>query len=210
MLKNVFFDLDGTIIDCRHRLYRLFQDLVPESQFTFEEYFQIKSRRMDQKAVLQTYFNYSQDKITQFKRDWLAQIETPERLSVDKLVAGLEVAHLKCFSDVDTYIVTNRQYKDRTVQQVKDLGLWDLFTNVLVTEQLSNKAQLIKKYVPSYSSADLIVGDTGEDIQTGKELGIKTVAVESGVLSKEILSEYNPDHIVKSIEVFCENRSLFA
>ena len=35
---NIFFDLDGTLLDSKERLYYLFQHLVPECKFSFEEY----------------------------------------------------------------------------------------------------------------------------------------------------------------------------
>jgi phosphoglycolate phosphatase len=44
-----------------------------------------------------------------------------------------------------------------------------------------------------------IIGDTGKDIETGKQLNIKTVAVLSGFLNKKSLTEYNPDKIVDSV-----------
>jgi phosphoglycolate phosphatase len=45
----------------------------------------------------------------------------------------------------------------------------------------------------------LIVGDTEIDIRTGKALGLKTVALLSGIRSHERLAEEHPDCIVEDI-----------
>ena len=43
---NIFFDLDGTLIDSKLRLYSLFQKLVPESILTYDEYWKYKMNKI--------------------------------------------------------------------------------------------------------------------------------------------------------------------
>ena len=44
------------------------------------------------------------------------------------------------------------------------------------------------------------------DINVGKKLGIKTVAVLSGFQNEEVLSTYNPDYILKNITEFTSSK----
>lgn len=205
--KNIFFDFDGTLIDCRTRLYNLFVELVPESNFTFDEYWEIKRKRIDQKKLLMGTFNYSEEDVKKFKIKWLNKVEEKERLKSDtpfqfsKII--LEKLHLK----YNLFVVTNRQSKQLVIGQIKSYYWSSFFQKILVTEQLQTKEELIKSNC-QVSSEDYFIGDTGEDILTGKSLGIKTIAVASGFLNNEILKEYEPDIILNGIEELYENNIL--
>ena len=47
---KIFFDLDGTLIDSKLRMYNLFQELVPQSNLTFVEYWEYKKNKFSQGA----------------------------------------------------------------------------------------------------------------------------------------------------------------
>ncbi len=207
MLKNIFFDLDGTLIDPRIRLHSLFQELAPESEFSFDEYWKIKRQRINQKKILTKWFNYPEEKIHKFKRAWMEKVEEPHRLKQDILFGYTENVLASLSKKYDLYLVTARQFEDRVHSQLEDYNIKSFFKKILVTKQKGPKSELIKNNV-SYYPGDIFIGDTGEDVMTAKELGIKTIAVYSGCLSKEILKEYNPDLIVKDVGVFYENSSL--
>ena len=49
---NLFFDLDGTLLNSRKRLYTLFQDLIPESKLSIDEYWDLKRDKIDHKTIL--------------------------------------------------------------------------------------------------------------------------------------------------------------
>jgi phosphoglycolate phosphatase len=54
----------------------------------------------------------------------------------------------------------------------------------------------------------LIVGDTEVDIRAGKAVGIKTVAVTSGIRSRAALEAEGPDVIVDDIRALANVRLL--
>lgn len=198
MTRKVFFDLDGTLIDPRPRLYALFQELAPENSLSFDEYWFIKRSRINQPDMLRQYFQYSDDQIDRFRSRWVEKVEEPSRLARD-----LPYEHVSEFlrqTAISTYVylVTARQRRDRVIEQIDKLGWSVHFTDVLTTEQRSTKAALIRDKIHT-SPLDIFIGDTGEDINTGKELGIGTVAVTSGVLCKSVLEEYSPDLILNSV-----------
>lgn len=197
---KIFFDLDGTLLNSKPRLYHLFQLLVPESKFTFDSYWELKQNKVSHRDLLIKYFNYTENEISKFNSEWMSLIETPVWLNYDKLFDGV-----KPFLDLlkeknELFIVTARQFEDVTLKQIEYLGLHEVIRDVLVTHQKIKKSDMIKNKF-ELTSVDWIVGDTGNDIITGKELGIKTAAVLSGFLSKEQLITYSPDIIVENVKL---------
>ena len=66
---NIFFDLDGTLIDSRLRLYKLFQDLVSSSNLTFSDYWNLKRNKISHKKILTTKFAYSEKDFCNLKKN---------------------------------------------------------------------------------------------------------------------------------------------
>lgn len=195
---NIFLDLDGTLIDSRPRLYQLFQYLVKESTFSFEHYWDLKRNKINHHNILIKRFNYSEAQFRQFEAAWMAEIELKKWLDldtsfegVDSLLAELSERHL-------LYIVTARQSSIHTMQQLERLEWYKYISSTLITEQKNSKSCLIRNSI-KVSKNDWFIGDTGSDIETGKELGIKTAAVLSGFMNKECLQQYKPDIIIDNI-----------
>lgn len=200
-MANIFFDYDGTLINSQKRMYTLFCELCPENKFTYEQYWVIKQRKINQKEFLKKYFDYTDKQIAEFKKKWMVKIEEKRRLLEDKPVDGVDNLIKNLSKKHKLYIVTNRQSKDFTIQQIKIFGWFNFFDKILVTEQKKTKVELIKENV-SVSEEDVFIGDTGEDILTAKELKIKSIAVTYGILNKEAIEYYKPDLIIEEVKDF--------
>ncbi len=199
---NIIFDLDGTLIDSKLRLYRLFQDLVPYSTLTFEQYWSFKYEKITNEIILQKNFRFTNTAIDDFKIKWMSLIESDQYLVLDKCFEGVH-ATLERLNDLaDLYVCTARQYRDCAIGQLVNLNLFPFFKNVLITEQKCSKESLIASSVYGLSSHDWIIGDTGKDIQTGKFLNMNTCAVLSGFLNAESLEKYHPDLIIDNVVNF--------
>lgn len=198
MNKKIFFDLDGTLLDSRKRMHTLFQHLVPDSQLSYDEYWNYKKNKTGHPEILKNNFAYNDAEIDQFKKIWLDLIEAPEWLNYDKPFDGVTdyLARLKEKNDI--YLVTARQFEASLFLQMKQHN-WDkIFKEIFVTGGNKEKADLIMQNVKT-GPDDWFIGDTGKDIQTGKLLGMKTAAVLSGFLSRKKLQEYNPDVIAEKV-----------
>ena len=200
---NIFFDLDGTLIDSKLRLYKLFQFLINESKLSFNEYWELKKNKIGHEKILTDLFNYDTDRINNFKRKWLLLIENEELLSYDTPFEGVTpfLNNLNTRSDKNLFIVTARQFKQKTFTQIESFGWDNIFRQILVTCAKHEKHSLINCSI-KISNSDWFIGDTGKDIQTGKVLGINTCAVLSGFLSEEKLLEYQPDLIINNVVEF--------
>ncbi len=195
---NIFFDLDGTLLDSRERLYGLFQQLVPGSKLSFDDYWTLKRNKIAHKEILKNNFGYSDKAFFLFEEEWMKSIELQEWLELDKPFDGITNYLKDLKGKHQLFVVTARQYESTAIQQIHLHGWYNIFEKVLVTCQQKEKYELIKTAV-KVTNQDWMVGDTGNDIQTGKKLGINTAAVLSGFMSKEKLEEYNPDIIVDNV-----------
>ena len=194
---KIFFDLDGTLIDSKTRLYKLFQFLVKNSKFTYTEYWGLKRNKINHDEILKTYFKYDLNEIDKFKNEWLLLIEDKEWLKLDTPFEGV-TNYLKQLNNHELFVVTARQFEQVTKDQIESFGWAGVFKNIMVTSGKREKHTIISELY-KINDKDWMVGDTGKDIQTGKMMGTKTAAVTSGFLSKEQLSLYRPDIIVENI-----------
>ncbi|MEJ5268104.1 MAG: HAD hydrolase-like protein [Bacteroidales bacterium] len=197
---NIFFDFDGTLIDSHRRLYELFQFLIPESTLSFNEYWDLKRNQIDHKTILKKYFGINNSQ--PFEKEWMKKIETKKYLDLDKPHEGVTeyLIYLKN-KNLSLYLITDRQLPRGVYYQLNKFGWVNFFDAILITAQKYSKEDLIKPLI-STNKADYIVGDTGKDILTGKNLKIKSIAVSNGFLSKEILEKYRPDAIYNKVTDF--------
>ena len=199
---NIIFDLDGTLIDSKPRLYALFQQLVPASELTFEQYWDFKHARLSNQAILSQEFGYCEKEITAFVSDWMGLIESPAFLELDGNFPGMHEALATLKLKARLHVCTARQLREPVIVQLSQLGLLEYFDEVMVTEQCNTKESLIALQVTDLTPADWIIGDTGKDVQVGDVLGIQTCAVLSGFMTRESLVGYNPGRILNSVTDF--------
>lgn len=205
--NRIFFDFDGTLVDSRKRLYELFRELRPDCALSFDEYWKIKRSRVDQKTLLKRLFGCEDAEIAEFARRWRERVEDDDLLKLDRPFPFAE-ALLKRLSSTRglLFLVTARQHPEKAERQLEHWGWRNLFEGVFVTRQTKSKAELVEEKIGMTDKNDVFVGDTGEDILAGKKLGMKTIAVASGFLSREILREYSPDLLVNDVgEIYEDN-----
>lgn len=197
-MPRIFFDLDGTLIDAGERMYSLFQKLVPQSKLTFAEYWAFKRHKTGHKQILTQLFGYTENQFAAFEKQWMNLIETEEFLDKDTVYPGVVEMLRKLRAENELYLLTARQSIPNTHNQLKKKGLSGLFDGVFITEHKISKEEFIKKHFAP-SPDDSIAGDTGKDIETGKNLGMKTIAVTNGFLAREVLQNYGPGKLADNI-----------
>lgn len=198
---NVFFDLDGTLIDSRLRLYQLFQDLVSNSNLSFSDYWDLKRNKINHKKILTTSFGYTEKDLLIFEDKWMKKIEHEKYLELDTPFLNTTSFLNELASSHKLFVITARQFEKSTLNQIIKFGWENIFSMVLVTKQRKDKYSLIKDNV-ALTPNDWILGDSGTDIITGKLLKINTAAVLSGFLNKKQLSLYQPNAILNNVTNF--------
>lgn len=96
--------------------------------------------------------------------------------------------------------VITGDFSETIFPEIKEYDLENIFDEVVIDALDKNKAlnDLIKKYNIRPEKA-FFVGDTNQEIEAGKQAGVKTIAVTWGSSSAEKLKAENPDFIVNSI-----------
>lgn len=108
---------------------------------------------------------------------------------------------------IDSVILSNH-LRAEIVDPLKRLGIEDYFEAVLAHQDTestaigNNKVGRIKEYLArgSYSPSEiLIVGDSPEDVNIGKEVGAKTIGITRGYFSLDRLKASRPDYLINKV-----------
>lgn len=198
-MDKIIFDLDGTLLDSRKRLHTLFKDLVPELNLSFNEYWDIKMTGTSHKELINSKIGELSDfDYKVFHESWMHLIESPEYLAIDKPYSKSRVV-LEALQNkgIKMFLCTARQKISGVEQQLEEYNLSSYFEDIYVTEQKKTKKELLINNINWGDS--FFVGDTSQDIQLAKSFGGVSIAVTSGFRSREYLSRFNPDYLIKNI-----------
>lgn len=198
---NIIFDLDGTIIDSSERLYRLFQDLILDSNLSKEDYWRLKRNKVNHQMILRRYFpDYD---FGVFNEQWMRLIESEEYLTMDRNYPNTVDVLDALFGSYNLVLLTARQSKEELYKELDRLKIRQFFTVILVTEAKKSKEELLNEAINTgritKTNDDLFVSDMGKDIEIGKQTKFKTMGITHGFMNREKLSEYQPDYLIDEL-----------
>ena len=195
---NIFFDLDGTLLDSRPRLYQLFTDLTGQKLLDFDDYWDHKRAMRSNEWLLEHCLGYDTIQVELFRSEWFSKIESEKYLRLDFVFEPVP-ALLKLLVEQGhvLYVVTARQSPNMAWLQVDRMGIAPYITETFVTGGSKLKYELLQDV--QISPTDLFFGDTGLDVQTAKQMGVVSVAVLTGFRSEAVLLTYQPDVVTASV-----------
>jgi len=200
---NVYFDLDGTLLDVSDRYYKVYSDLMRAfgiQPFSKAEYWRAKRSGREEALLRRT--RVPPDQYYNRRRHML---ELTSYLRLDKKSDAVNRVLSKLKRDNHRVIlVTLRRSKLNLDRQLQRLGLLERFNIVLQrrdekVEPWRAKACLISENLKFGKTCSVMVGDTETDILAAKHLGINSVAVASGLRTKTILLPFKPNYIIQRI-----------
>ena len=175
-IDTIFFDMDGTLVDCRQRLYSLFVELTGTC-LSYEEYWDYKRKGYNQKNML-GLVNHQEAFDGEFGQKWLVNVERDDLLRMDTLHDGARKTLESLYkAGIKLYVVTNRQRIGALKKQLAYLKIDEYFVKVISTLQRCSKAEAVKHCDDISISKAVFIGDSEEDIQAAKDLGILGVLV---------------------------------
>jgi phosphoglycolate phosphatase len=205
-MDNLFFDLDGTIIDIQKRYYSLYSDCLsnlggkPISQ---SKYWDLKRDNVSEEEILSITGNRSIH--SDYRINRLQLIEAIPYLQMDQIWIDLkdQFIHLKnCFNLV---LVTLRQNRASLDWQLDYLELRPFFSQIISSHDVQldflrheTKVKMVRKFFDERNLNGWFIGDTEVDILAGKALGLKTCAVGFGLRNQTLIQAHNPDHFVQT------------
>lgn len=202
-IQKIFCDLDGTLIDVSERNYRVYAEVTAEfggSPLNKADYWELKRKRTKWPELLHIS-GLPADIEIEYLTKFVEKIESPEYLKLDTLMVGAVEAVKKMAAQCQVYLVSlRRNYHNLTVQ-LDSLGLERYFAKVLSghseTDGYDKKIELIGGELNDSRGA--IIGDTEADVVTGKQLGMVTIALTSGVRDGQFLRSLEPDYLLPGI-----------
>lgn len=97
--------------------------------------------------------------------------------------------------------VISADFDETILPEIKSFGLENVFDDVIT--EVHHKDESIQKLIDKNKldpKTTFIVGDSVNEIISGKKTGINTIAVTWGFTGGESLKKENPDYLVKNIE----------
>ena len=200
--KGIFFDLDGTIVDSREAYYeaartafRAIGQEPPQTKVALEI-----PRRLERKqpisdlikgdaqkflhVYLKAYYDVTQEKTTLFP-------------NVSKMLKTLSAR-------AKLALITMRAVpKESIINELEHFRIAKYFNYVVTAldtykPKPSPEALLKSVKALDVQTGDCVsVGDSINDVKAGKAAGVKTIAVLSGLFSREDFATEHPDLIIK-------------
>ncbi len=201
---NLFFDLDGTVVDVaarHHETYRRVVDAVGGEALPIEVVWPAK-RSGTKWGELLGASGVDLDE-GEFVRRFAHTVEQAELLAFDTLLAPGCIEALATFARV--YLVTHRWHRHNLLAQLDALGLRPHFADVLsAPAQPGDRTAKARMLGDLASRGDVMIGDTESDVLAAHELGIRSVAVRSGLRDDQFLSALDPTWLVDDISALPE------
>lgn len=191
-----FIDFDGTINDCRMRLYHFYISNVPveySSILSIDEYWNLKRMGIDEVKWTNEKLNISINAKAWSKKK-RNQIESMDYLKYDKLYPFSRNALLELDKRYKLILVTKRSSPQNLIKQLTDYGVLGCFYDLLIVSDQTKQDAVKCKY--TVTPECIFVGDTEDDIEAGLMLGCKPFFVLSGIRDLWVAQKYSDKRIV--------------
>jgi len=221
-IRGIIFDFDGTLLDIRESLRTSIEEVFNEKQINYdiETTMQEIGALMEiiqgtplPKIILEAFelFKYitSLHSITFLKKLRIATKIFTTYLTYAKEASFYPEAEefIRKFNKTyDFFIVSHNQTKN-IIPHLEENKVRSTFKGVFGADLLPNlkpDPDALTPVFESYKSCNLkefiMIGDMPSDIQAGRDAGVWTVGVASGVSNKEMLAEFKPDLLIDSLD----------
>ncbi len=203
-VDGIFFDLDGTIVDSREAYYeaarRAFHVIgqePPDKNTALE----IPRKLERNQPINDVKYGELYDFLSAYLNAYYS-IAKEKTKPLPNISATLETLSAKA----KLALITMRAFpKEEIIKELEDLNIAKYFTHVVTAldtvKPKPSPEALIKcvEFLDVKLCDCVIVGDSVSDVRAGKAAGSKTVAVLSGLFSRQELIKENPDLIIKDV-----------
>ncbi len=199
-MATIYVDLDGTIVDVADRYWEVHSHLTRElggPTVARESYWSLKRTGA---GIADLWPSSPESVTTHYQSRWLALIELPRFLALDSPIAGAAQALLAFRRTHRVVLVAMRRNRQELLDQLEAIRLLPLLDHVLSGSSADMAKHELIMQDPCWEPENaIIVGDTEVDITAGRFLGIRSVAVLSGMRERAHLLSKSPDFVVDSI-----------
>ncbi|MEJ2279290.1 MAG: HAD family hydrolase [Candidatus Lokiarchaeota archaeon] len=218
-ITGIIFDWDGTLLDIsaplRNSVEEGFKDKKIDIDHTIKEI----------GAVMESIQGFPMTKIILQSHDIVKYINAFKGMSfMSKLQLATKIFSkyleyekdaplfpevetlLKHLSkDLDLYVVSHSQTKN-IINHLEKHNLKKFFKGIFGADNLPVLKPdpkvfhpVMRNYKPFHGDDFIVIGDMPTDIEAGREAGIWTIGITSGISDKEVLKHSKPDLIISSL-----------
>jgi pyrophosphatase PpaX len=203
-VNGIFLDLDGTIVDSREAYYEAariaFQKMkqkMPEKETLLEI-----PRMLERKKPINSVIKGDAHKFLSAYLNAYYAITTDKTKPLPNIPATLKALSAKA----KLALITMRAFpKENIIKELQGFGIAKYFTYVVTALDTDKPKPSPEALIKCVRALDVkmyncvIVGDSISDVRAGKAAGSKTVAVLSGIFSRQELAKEKPDLIIQDV-----------
>jgi phosphoglycolate phosphatase len=201
-MTQIFIDLDGTLLINQKRFESILLDISQLKQSDIKDFIGYKRLGLSNIHILSQFYGYDRYALEDFKNKWAEKIEEKQFLMKDLVVKGAREWLRNAPKNTELTICTARRNSDNLLWQLNYLEIAGLFERIVVTYGNPMKHSFISELGLQINNRSWFIGDSVEDIKSGKLLGLKTCAVLTGYTPLHEFENCSPDLILKDITDF--------
>ena len=221
-LRGIIFDFDGTLLDIREILEKSIEEVLEDQNINVDMEITIQEIG----ALLETIQGFPLPKILLESYEIFKHITTLNNLSYFKqlriavkifskylnyskdapLLPGVKELLKKISKSFDLFIVSHNK-TETIMEHLENEDIAKFFKGVYGSDKIPVQKPdplalqpPLETYERRKRDEFLMIGDMPSDIIAGRDAGLWTIGVASGVSKKEILLEYQPDLLIESLE----------
>jgi HAD superfamily hydrolase (TIGR01549 family) len=221
-LRGIIFDFDGTLLDIREILEKSIKEVIVDQNINIDMEITIQEIG----ALLETIQGFPLPKILLESYEIFKHITSLNNLSYFKqlriavkiftkyleyskeapLLPGVKSLLQKLAKSFDLFIVSHNK-TETIMEHLENENIAKLFKGVYGSDRIPVQKPdplalqpPLETYEKRKRDDFLMIGDMPSDIIAGRDAGLWTIGVASGVSKKEILSEYKPDLLIDSLD----------
>ncbi|MDQ0871420.1 phosphoglycolate phosphatase [Paenibacillus sp. V4I3] len=199
MVKHILFDFDGTLVDSRALLVKLYNEMAVQYQFR---------RIRDQDLALLRSLSISE----RVDRLGVPVLQIPKLVTAGRqlyqenirtlhIVPGMKevIARVSSQGMRSSILSSNSEVNIRQI--LKNNKLDGAFKEIISAKHIFGKHHSIRKVMKQWGTSPsrmIYVGDELRDIEACRKLGVPIVAVTWGYDSQHLLLSGKPDYLVNS------------
>ncbi|NOU89289.1 HAD hydrolase-like protein [Paenibacillus sp. LMG 31460] len=199
MVKHILFDFDGTLVDSRALLVKLYNEMAVQYQFR---------RIRDQDLALLRSLSISE----RVDRLGVPVLQIPKLVTAGRqlyqenirtlhIVPGMKevIARVSSQGMKSSILSSNSEVNIRQI--LKNNKLDGAFKEIISAKHIFGKHHSIRKVMKQWGTSPsrmIYVGDELRDIEACRKLGVPIVAVTWGYDSQHLLLSGKPDYLVNS------------
>lgn len=211
-VKALLIDLDGTLVDIIEPCIEATKEAASTLRFQKIDVkigLEIAKKLQSNLPLDETFAKFGVDKnlgkefLKAFLNAWYT-IVTMKTTALPKVHKTLQ----KLSEHFQLALITRRNMpKEPIKRELKRLGLTQYFKFIMTSQDVEEPKPSPQAFVKAANHLDVsihdcaVVGDSIVDIQAGKSAGAKTIAVLSGLFSREELEAEKPDLIIENISI---------